>query len=156
VPRIQLELWRQRTDCCIGNAPPHTSFFTMEFSTKNKITVVPYPPYSSLFLRLQIKLKGRRFYTVQEIETESQGGEHPHRTRLPGCIEKIAEALRTVHTCGRGLLRVWWWPIGPKLVSDQKAAPVPEIMDCSLYISWHDSYHIKHRALRCRFYVYLY
>jgi hypothetical protein len=32
---------------------------------------------------------------------------------------------------GRGLLRGWWWPVGPKLVSDQMAAPVPEIMDTS-------------------------
>jgi hypothetical protein len=29
----------------------------------------------------------------------------------------------------RGLLRGWWWPVGPKLVFDQMAAPVPEIMD---------------------------
>jgi hypothetical protein len=33
------------------------------------------------------------------------------------------------HTCGRGLLRGWWWPVGPKLEVDQLAAPVPETMD---------------------------
>jgi hypothetical protein len=47
---------------------------------------------------------------------------------------KMAEALGTVHTLRRGLLRGWWWrPIGPKLAFDQMVAPVPEIMDDSLY-----------------------
>jgi hypothetical protein len=27
-----------------------------------------------------------------------------------------------------------WWPVGPNLVSDQMAAPVPEIVDDSLYV----------------------
>jgi hypothetical protein len=26
-----------------------------------------------------------------------------------------------------------WWPVGPELVSDEMAAPVPEIMDGCLY-----------------------
>jgi hypothetical protein len=43
----------------------------------------------------------------------------------------MAEALRMVHTCGRVLLRWWRWPVNPKLVFDQMAAPVPEIMDTS-------------------------
>jgi hypothetical protein len=40
--------------------------------------------------------------------------EDPHRTRLSECIwkKKMAEALGTVHTRGRGLLRGWWWPVG--------------------------------------------
>jgi hypothetical protein len=33
---------------------------------------------------------------------------------------------------GRGLLRGWWWPACPKLISDQMEAQVPEIMDGSL------------------------
>jgi hypothetical protein len=45
----------------------------------------------------------------------------------------MAEALGTVHTPWRGLLREWWWPVDPKLVFDQLAASVPEIMDGSLY-----------------------
>jgi hypothetical protein len=43
---------------------------------------------------------------------------------------KMAEELGTVHTCGRGLLPMWWWPVGPKLVLTRS---VPEIMDGSLY-----------------------
>jgi hypothetical protein len=46
---------------------------------------------------------------------------------------KMAEKLGTVHTRGRKLLRGWRWPVGPKLVFDQMVAPVPEIMDSSLY-----------------------
>jgi hypothetical protein len=37
----------------------------------------------------------------------------------------MAEVQRTVH---RTTLRVIVWPVGPKLVFDQMAAPVPEIM----------------------------
>jgi hypothetical protein len=36
------------------------------------MTVVPYLPYVSLFLRLKIKLKGRHVDTIQVIEAESQ------------------------------------------------------------------------------------
>jgi hypothetical protein len=39
----------------------------------------------------------------------------------------MSEALGTVHACGRGLLR------GPKLVFDQMAAPVLEVMDTTSY-----------------------
>jgi hypothetical protein len=42
---------------------------------------------------------------------------------------KLAEALGKMHTLGWGLLRGWWWPVGPKLVFNQVAAPVQEIMD---------------------------
>jgi hypothetical protein len=44
----------------------------------------------------------------------------------------MAEALGTVHMHGRRLFRGWWWSVGRKLVFDQMAAPVPEIMDGSL------------------------
>jgi hypothetical protein len=44
-------------------------------------------------------------------------------------FKKMAEALGTAHTCGRGLLRGWWWPVGPELVFNQMTVPVPKIMD---------------------------
>jgi hypothetical protein len=47
--------------------------------------------------------------------------------------KKKAEALGTVHMRGRRLLRGRWWSVSAKLVFDQMAAPVPEIMDASLY-----------------------
>jgi hypothetical protein len=34
----------------------------------------------------------------------------------------MAEALVTVHTCGRWLLREWWLPVGPNLVLNQTVA----------------------------------
>jgi hypothetical protein len=33
-----------------------------------------------------------------------------------------------------GLLRGWWWPVSTKLIFDQMAARIREIMDGSLYI----------------------
>jgi hypothetical protein len=38
-----------------------------------------------------------------------------------------------VRICGSGLLQWRRWPVGPRLVFDQMAAPVLEIMDVSLY-----------------------
>jgi hypothetical protein len=60
------------------------------------------------------------------------GVEQPHRTRLPGCTRKMAEAMETMHTRGRRLLRGWWWR--PKLVFDQIAAPVSQILEGSLCV----------------------
>jgi hypothetical protein len=36
------------------------------------MTLVPHPPYFSLFPRLKIKLKGHHFDTIEVIEAESQ------------------------------------------------------------------------------------
>jgi hypothetical protein len=40
--------------------------------TKNNVTVISHPHYFSLFLRLKIKQRGRRFYTTEVLEAESQ------------------------------------------------------------------------------------
>jgi hypothetical protein len=40
----------------------------------------------------------------------------------------MAESLGTARTRGRGLLAGRWWPVGQKLILDQRAPPVPEIM----------------------------
>jgi hypothetical protein len=55
--------------------------------------------------------------------------EQPHRTRLPGCILNNGSGVGTVRTLRKGLLRGWWWTLGPKLVFNHLATPVPEIMD---------------------------
>jgi hypothetical protein len=55
-----------------NNAQSHTSFFTREFLSKNNMTVVPHPPYFSLFSCLKIKLKGPHFHTTEVVEAESQ------------------------------------------------------------------------------------
>jgi hypothetical protein len=42
-----------------------------------------------------LKLKGRRFDTIEEIQAES----------LPGIVPKVEETVGLVSTCGRELLR---------------------------------------------------
>jgi hypothetical protein len=55
------------------SAPSHISFFTREFFSKNNMTVDHRPPYFfPLFPRLDIKLKGRHFDTIEVIEAESR------------------------------------------------------------------------------------
>jgi hypothetical protein len=67
------KFWRQKNWLLHhDSAPSHTSFFTREFLTKRYMTVVPHPPYFSLFPRLKIKLKDRHFDTTEVIEAESQ------------------------------------------------------------------------------------
>ncbi|PNF25826.1 hypothetical protein B7P43_G11746 [Cryptotermes secundus] len=56
------------------------AYIVQEFLAKNKMAVVPHPPYSPdlapcdffLFPKMKIKLKGRRFDTVEEIQVETQ------------------------------------------------------------------------------------
>jgi hypothetical protein len=51
-----------------------------QFLAKNKMAVIPHPPYSPelapcdfiLFPKIKLNLKGRRFDTIEEIQTESQ------------------------------------------------------------------------------------
>jgi hypothetical protein len=49
-----------------------TLLFHQGFLTKNNMTLVPHPPYFTLFHRLKIKLKGRHFDITDVMEAESQ------------------------------------------------------------------------------------
>jgi hypothetical protein len=49
-----------------------TSFLTSDFFYQKQYAYRPYPPYSSLFPRLKIKLESRHFHTIGVIEEESQ------------------------------------------------------------------------------------
>jgi hypothetical protein len=61
-----------------NKVPTHTSLKTTEFVTNNKV-IIPHPPYLpdlapwdfALFPSLNMKLKGRRFEIVSEIQRES-------------------------------------------------------------------------------------
>jgi histone-lysine N-methyltransferase SETMAR len=60
-------------------APSHTSVLNQQFLAKYKMAFVPHPPYSRdlapcdfLFPKMKLKLKGRRFDTIEEIQAESQ------------------------------------------------------------------------------------
>jgi hypothetical protein len=56
------------------------SLKTTEFVTNNNMVIVPHPPCSAdsaacdfaLFPKLKMRLKGRRFETVSDIQRESQ------------------------------------------------------------------------------------
>jgi hypothetical protein len=80
---------------------------------------------------LKIKQKGRHVDAIEAIEEESQAMlntliEHDFQD----AFKKMAKGRNGV----RGLLRGWWWPVGPKLVFNQITAPVPKIMSGRLYI----------------------
>jgi histone-lysine N-methyltransferase SETMAR len=75
------ELWRNHNWLLhYDNAPAHTSLKTTECLTNNNMVIVPHPPYSPdlapcdfvLFPKLKMKLRGRRFGTVSDIQRESQ------------------------------------------------------------------------------------
>jgi hypothetical protein len=69
---IKDRFWQAKQTNVQGLHPElsYNSFFTREFLTKNNMTVVTYPPYFSLFLRLKEKLEGRHFETVEVLEAE--------------------------------------------------------------------------------------
>jgi hypothetical protein len=75
------ELW------CAGNwllhddnAPSHRALITCEFLTHKGIITLPHPPYSpglapcdfSLFPKIKLQLKDRRFERAEEIQRELQ------------------------------------------------------------------------------------
>jgi hypothetical protein len=73
--------------------------------TKYKMAVIFHPPYSPdlalcdffLFPKMKLKLKGRRFDNIEEIQTESQRViDTLNRKGLPGSVSKMKE---TVGTC---------------------------------------------------------
>lgn len=81
VRRHRPQLWREQTWLLHhDNAPSHTAVLTQQFLAKNKIPVIPHPPYSPdlapcdffLFPKMKLKLKGRRFDTITEIQAETQ------------------------------------------------------------------------------------
>jgi hypothetical protein len=80
VRRRRPELWPEQTWLLHhDNAPSYTSAFTQQFVAKHKMAVIPHPPYSPvlapcelfLFPKMKLKLKGRRFDTIEEIQAES-------------------------------------------------------------------------------------
>jgi hypothetical protein len=55
---------------------------------------------------MKLKLKGRRFDTVQEIQVESHRVlDTLSRKGLPGSVTKLEETVGPVTVCGRELLR---------------------------------------------------
>jgi hypothetical protein len=73
----------------------------------------PQPPYFPdlapckffIFPTTKLKLKGRRFDTIEEIQAESQRVLDTDRKGLPGSVPKMEEMVGPVSTCERELLR---------------------------------------------------
>jgi hypothetical protein len=69
VRRRRPELWREQTWLLHHDIAPSHTFLTQQFLAKNKMAVIPHPPYSPdlvpcnflLFPKMKLKLKGRRF-----------------------------------------------------------------------------------------------
>jgi hypothetical protein len=92
------------------NARLHTAYILQECMAIIKMAEVPHPPYTPdlapsnffLFPETKIKLKGRRFDTVEEIHVD--GTKHPNKVTLPGCMSKVTEMLESVCALARDLL----------------------------------------------------
>jgi hypothetical protein len=78
VLRSRLKHWREQAWLLHhDNAPSHTCVFTQHFLAKNKFALIPHPPQSPdlalcdvfLFPKMELKLKGRRFDTIENIQT---------------------------------------------------------------------------------------
>jgi hypothetical protein len=74
--RHRPQLWREQTWLLHhDNAPFQTAVLTHQFLAKNQISVILHPSNSPdlgpcdflLFPKMKLKLKGRRFYTIEEI-----------------------------------------------------------------------------------------
>jgi hypothetical protein len=93
---------------------------------------------------LKIKLKSRRFDTIEVIEAELHAvlntlTEHDFQDAFKKWQKRWE---RCIHAEG-DYFRGWWWAVGPKLVFDQMATPVPEIMDTTSYMHFHDKAQLR-------------
>jgi hypothetical protein len=80
-------------------------------------TVGPHPPYFSLFPEFKINLKGCHFDTFRwSVQNGRWCWTPSQNTTSRMHLNKKAVALGMMNTCGRGLLRGWWWPVVPKLI----------------------------------------
>jgi hypothetical protein len=77
------------------------------------MAVIPHPPYNPdlapcdflLFPKMKLKLKGRRFNAIEEIQAENQRLLDTDRKGFPGSFPKMEEAVGQISTCRRELLR---------------------------------------------------
>jgi histone-lysine N-methyltransferase SETMAR len=100
-------IWREQTWLLHhDNTPSHTSVLTQQFLAKNKMAVIPHPPYSPdlapcdfvLYPKMKLKQKGSRFETNEEIQAEL------HRVLDTLSIPKMEDTVQLVSTCRRELL----------------------------------------------------
>ena len=111
VKRRRPEMWKN-VELLLhrDNAPAHTSLVVREFLTKNNMTTVPHPACSPglapcdfyVFPKMKLRLKGRRFVSIEEIQEESQ---HVLNTLTPAdfseCFKKCQKSLGSLYTSPR-------------------------------------------------------
>jgi hypothetical protein len=64
-------------------------------------------PVTFLFPKMKLKLKGRRFDTIEDIQAESPSAWRLDRNGFPGSVPEMEETAEPVSTCGRALL-IWY------------------------------------------------
>ena len=94
IRKKRLELWTNNSWLLHhDNAPAHLALLVRNFLVKNNTVIMPQPPYSPdlapcdffLFPRLKRPMKGRRFATIEEMET---GSGHTKK-----CISEVLRGL---------------------------------------------------------------
>jgi hypothetical protein len=101
----------------------------MNCSYLDNMTFFPHTPYSPDLTPCN--------FSVSSIEDKTERMPFWHNWgdtgRITGCAEHPQRMISRMHLkdwgSRRGLLPWWRWPVGSKLVFDQMAAPIPEIMD---------------------------
>jgi hypothetical protein len=97
------------TGCCTTT----THRLTLRLSPGNfftKTTWLSFPTHPNfLFARLRTKQEGHHLDTTVVTEAESQAVLNTlTKHDFQDAFKKMSDAVRTVHTRGRGLLRGWW------------------------------------------------
>jgi histone-lysine N-methyltransferase SETMAR len=81
IRRKPLDKWRNNSWTLHNdNAPAQASLVVRQILISTKTTVIPHPPYSPdlaaceyfLFPKMKLKLKGRRFDSIEEIQNKPQ------------------------------------------------------------------------------------
>jgi len=80
IRRKRPEKWRNDSWAVHNYNAPAQASFVGQFLVSAKTTAIPHPPYSPdlatcdffLFPKMKLKLKGRHFDSIEEIQTESR------------------------------------------------------------------------------------
>jgi hypothetical protein len=103
----------KRTGCCITTK--HR--LTLPFSNKNFVQKQHDCrfPTTLRFCSPDWRYKWKTAILTQ-LRWSRQNRWTPSQNTNSTIYFKKAETLGTVHTGERGLLQMWWWPVGPKLI----------------------------------------
>jgi hypothetical protein len=147
--------WRKNWACTLSQlhhdkAPSHTSVVTQQFLAKNKMAVIPHPPYSLWFGTLWLLP-----FSKNEIEAERtpfwyQAESHRVLDTLTEKDFKKRSKNGEDGETGRELLRVWWRPIGLMVSVMIFTASVRNILDTNSCVYTYTHTHVRTHALKFR------